>query len=183
MTRLREAFDVLVDRGEPIGADELFARAREAAAAGGLAELQPAPMRRRPSLWIAAAVVASVAIIAAVVALTGGHSNEPVAVRVPTHLECRASLGSKTTIGDIRVADGAVASLGIGSYTAKFVIVLSENGSGTIRVDLSGPTLSNNHASAPVRLPRVPGLGGKAITPDGYLRYGCGTSTFLASLD
>ena len=68
MTRLHDAFDDLVDRGDPVGSDILLARARDAVARGAVAELQPSPPgnRTRLRVVIAALCVAVVAGIALV---------------------------------------------------------------------------------------------------------------------
>ena len=55
MTRLHDAFDVLVDRGDPVGSDVLMTRARDALAGGAVAELQPSAPGNRTRLRIAIA--------------------------------------------------------------------------------------------------------------------------------
>jgi hypothetical protein len=74
MTRLSDAFDVLVDRGEPVGADALFAGARDAIADSTVAELQPAAFAPRSWFRIVAVagVCVSVVVATAVVLSTRG---------------------------------------------------------------------------------------------------------------
>jgi hypothetical protein len=84
MTRLRNAFDALADRGEPLGADVLFARAREAVARGALADLQPATKPRSNRFRVLAVVGVCVAVIGAgAIALSSRDGRAPTAGSAP----------------------------------------------------------------------------------------------------
>ncbi len=77
MTRLHDAFDALVDRGEPVGADSVYARARDVVANGDVTELQPTPMRNRPSVWIAAVAAICIAIVTVTIAWSASRQTAP----------------------------------------------------------------------------------------------------------
>jgi hypothetical protein len=98
MTRLHDAFDVLVNRGEPAGADIVFARARDALMNGTVSELQPAVTP--PRAWFRIVVVAGMCVavvVAAAVALTSRGGTNRTTVPAPLTRPSEAGLRSAAT--------------------------------------------------------------------------------------
>jgi hypothetical protein len=97
MTRLHDAFDALADRGEPVGADAVFASARDAVANGTVAELQRAVFAPRARFRIVAVAVVCVAVVVgAAVGLSTRDGTAPTARTVSTLLTQQSEAGLRS---------------------------------------------------------------------------------------
>ena len=160
MTRLRDAFDALADRGEPLGADVLFARAREAVARGAVAELQPATKPRSTRFRVVVVVGVCVAVIGAgAIAMSSRNGRAPTTGSASGVLSCRLSVGSRTATVVLDVDSDSHKSTSVAGYRFDFAVVLPTAGNrGSLRGIVSGPGLGARGSSAEGWFPSRPGL-------------------------
>jgi hypothetical protein len=184
MTRLHDAFDALADRGEPLGADVLFARAREAAASGAVAELQPATMTRSIRFRVVAVVGVCVAVMGAgAIALTSHGGRAPSAGGAPALVSCRAFVGSRHATVVLDLAHDGHASTSIAGYTFTFSVVLpAARDRGSLSGTVSGPGLGARGSSAKTDFPRRPGRALESRVTRPSVAFTCTRSGATAAL-
>lgn len=154
MTRLHDAFDVVVDRGDPVGSDILMTRARDAVARGAIAELQTSPPGNRTRFRIVIAAALCVAAVAGLALVSRGGSAPP-ANRRPGSYDCRGSVASRTKHVKLTVARNARAHVSIGAFSFRFAIVVRRQGELWVRASADGPGLGSGSSveGGPLSLP------------------------------
>jgi hypothetical protein len=175
MTRLRNSFDVLLSRGDPVGSDTLLTRAREAVANGTVAELQPPAPGNRTRLWVAIAAALCVAIVVGIELVSRTGTAPPTDTR-PIPIICRVSVADRHANVVLQAERGARASISVGAYRFRFAIVVREDLPITPKPRLHKGLYLRAHVFGP-------GLGSPGFGSDtGMPKKGRGASTGLMNI-
>ena len=185
MTRLRDSFDVLLDRGDPVGSDILLSRAREAVANGTVSELQTVAPGRRTRLWVAIAAAACVAVVVGIAFVSRTDTAPPANTR-PIPIICRVSVAERHANVVLQAERGARASISVGAYRFRFAIVVREDrlipprprlhAGLDLQARIFGPGLGSTGFGSESGMPQV-GRGqsiGSANISGGPISYACG---------